>query len=463
MNKKELKFILQEGEGYLIEFKERVANIDKEMVSFANGAGGRIFIGIADDGKVIGVDATNKLKSQIQDIANNCEPPVKIFMEEFENILIVKVMPGDDKPYSCSSGFYTRIGPNAQKMSRDKIIEFFKSEGRVKFDELMNLKFDYKKDFDKTKLEHFLRLAKVSPVIDVPSILLNLGVAEKQEGSVIFNNAGILFFAKDLGKFYRHAKITCALYKGIEKNHVLDRKDFNEDVVSNIDKAMLFLGQHIPVRYEFDGSPQRKEFYQVPLEALREAIINAVCHRNYFEYGANIMVEIFDNRIDVSSPGGLVPGLTEKEFGTKSVLRNPNIAALFHRIEYIEQMGTGINRMQGQVKEYGLKPISFTFTTFVTATFERGAETIEKPEEIRDKYGINTVEIRDKYGRNAQRVIELMLSDRNVTIPKIAESLSLNQSTIEKKIAELKNAGILKRVGSKKTGYWEIADPEAVQ
>ncbi|MDA3884495.1 MAG: putative DNA binding domain-containing protein, partial [Candidatus Delongbacteria bacterium] len=186
MNKKELKFILQEGEGYLIEFKERVANIDKEMVSFANGAGGRIFIGIADDGKVIGIDVTNKLKSQIQDIANNCEPPVKIFMEEFENILIVKVIPGDDKPYSCSSGFYTRIGPNAQKMSRYKIIEFFKSEGRIKFDELMNLKFDYKKDFDKTKLEHFLRLAKISPVIDVPSILLNLGVAEKQEGSVIF-------------------------------------------------------------------------------------------------------------------------------------------------------------------------------------------------------------------------------------------------------------------------------------
>ncbi|HXK50839.1 MAG TPA: ATP-binding protein, partial [Clostridiales bacterium] len=192
---------------------------------------------------------------------------------------------------------------------------------------------------------------------------------------MIFNNAGILFFAKDLSKFYRHAKITCALYKGIEKNRVLDRKDFNEDVVSNIDKAMLFLGQHIPVRYEFDGSPQRKEFYQVPLEALREAIINAVCHRNYFEYGANIMVEIFDDRIDITSPGGLVPGLTEKEFGTKSVLRNPNIAALFHRIEYIEQMGTGINRMQGQVKEYGLNPISFSFTGFVTANFWRGVES----------------------------------------------------------------------------------------
>ncbi|MBN2770566.1 MAG: putative DNA binding domain-containing protein [Spirochaetes bacterium] len=378
MNKKELKFILQEGEGYLIEFKEKVANLDKEMVSFANGAGGRIFIGISDDNKIIGIKVTNKLKSQIQDIANNCEPPVKIFMEEYENILIVKVIQGDDKPYSCSSGFYTRIGPNAQKMSRDKIIEFFKSEGRIKFDELMNLKFDYKKDFDKNKLEHFLRLAKISQVLDVPSILLNLGVAEKQEGNVIFNNAGILFFAKDLSKFYRHAKITCALFKGTDKVHVLDRKDFNDDVVSNIDKAMLFLSQHIPVRYEFDGSPQRKEFYQVPLEALREAIINATCHRNYFEYGANIMVEVFDDRVTITNPGGLVPGLKKEDFGTISILRNPNIAALFHRIEYIEQMGTGINRMQKEVKEYGLVPIEFKFSTFLTASFSRKSEMWEK-------------------------------------------------------------------------------------
>lgn len=460
MNKKELKFILQEGEGYLIEFKERVSNLDKEIVSFANGAGGRIFIGISDDGKVIGINSTNKLKSQIQDIANNCEPPVKIYLEEFENILIVKVVPGDNKPYSCSSGFYTRIGPNAQKMSRDKIIEFFKSEGRIKFDELMNLKFDYKKDFDKSKLDHFLKLAKISPVIDVPSILLNLGVAEKQEGNVIFNNTGILFFAKDLSKFYRHSKITCALYKGNEKNRVLDRKDFNNDLVTNIDNALLFLEQHIPVRYDFDGSPQRKESYEVPLEALREAIINAVCHRNYFEYGANIMVEIFDNRIDITSPGGLVPGLTVKEFGTKSVLRNPNIAALFYRIEYIEQMGTGINRMQSLVKESSLEPISFEFTSFVTATFWRSSKKVVSTLGDRDKFGINSVEIRDIFGISALNVLEKIISDNNLTIPEIAQLLSLTNRTVEKKISDLKNAGLIKRVGSNKTGHWEVIGQE---
>ena len=342
MKTEDLKLILEEGEGYLIEFKEKPANIDREMVAFANGSGGRIFIGISDSGKIKGIAITNTLKSQIQDIANNCEPPVKIMLEELDTLLVVHVSIGQDKPYSCSSGFYTRIGPNAQKMNRNQIIEFFQSEGQIRFEELMNLKFDFETDFDSKKLTHFLSLAGISPVLDTRSILLNLGVAEEQEGNLIFNNTGIFFFARNLDQFYPHASITCALYKGVEKVHVMDRKDFNQDIISNVDNAMLFLLQHIPVRYEFDGSPKRIEIPQVPLEALREAVINAVCHRYYFEKGANVMVEIFDNRIEISSPGGLVKGLLEKDFGRKSILRNPKIAGLFHRIGYIEKMGTGI-------------------------------------------------------------------------------------------------------------------------
>ena len=104
---------------------------------------------------------------------------------------------------------------------------------------------------------------------------------------------------------------------------------------------MLFLKQHIAVRYEFDGSPKRIEIPEIPFEALREAVINAVCHRDYFEKGANAMVEIFDDRVEISSPGGLVKGLDKKNFGKKSILRNANIASLFHRMGYIEKMGTG--------------------------------------------------------------------------------------------------------------------------
>ena len=108
MNKKELNFILQEREGLKLEFKESLANLDKELVAFANSEGGRIFLGVSDDGKEKRIKVTNKLKSQIQDIANNCDPKIKIKFEVFENILIIHVEEGKDKPYKCREGFYLR-------------------------------------------------------------------------------------------------------------------------------------------------------------------------------------------------------------------------------------------------------------------------------------------------------------------------------------------------------------------
>lgn len=131
LTKDELKLILEEGEGYKIEFKESFSSIDKEMVAFANASGGRIFLGITDDGKIKGIKTTNVLKSRIQDLANNCEPKIKINFEETDRILIIHVRAGEDKPYQCASGFYTRVGPNSQKIGRNEIIEFYKSEGKI--------------------------------------------------------------------------------------------------------------------------------------------------------------------------------------------------------------------------------------------------------------------------------------------------------------------------------------------
>ncbi|MCD6311804.1 MAG: putative DNA binding domain-containing protein, partial [Elusimicrobia bacterium] len=363
MTKNELKLILAEGEGYRIEFKENLSNIDRELVAFANSSGGKIFFGISDSGEMKGLKITNKLKSQIQDTANNCQPPVEILFEEHGNILIVEAREGADKPYKCSSGFYTRVGPNSQKLSRNEIVEFFKSEGKIRFDELANMKFDYKKHFDSQKLNGFFRMAGITNLLSIPSALTNLGVAEKQDGKLIFNNTGILFFSKNLADIYFHTAITCALYKGREKTEVLDRKDFNEDIISNIDDTMNFLKKHIPVRYEMTGMPRRKEVPEIPYDALREVIINAAAHRDYFEKGANVMVEMFDDRIVITNFGGLPKGLKRSDFGKKSVLRNPNVANLLNKCKYIEKMGTGIRKIRKLMKEAGLKPPKFEFTT----------------------------------------------------------------------------------------------------
>ena len=208
MNKREVSLILQEGEGYKIEFKEGFNNLDKEIVAFANSSGGRVFLGVTDDGEIKGIGVTNELKSRIQDIANNCRPKIKISIDTLENIFIINVREGDDKPYECSAGFYKRIGSNSQKMTRDEIIDFFKSEGKIRFDELIVPEFSFSKDFDENKLLKFLELAGLTKSAKTDTILINLGVAKRQEGKLYLNNAGVLFFARNhrdlfLGLFSR--------------------------------------------------------------------------------------------------------------------------------------------------------------------------------------------------------------------------------------------------------------------
>jgi len=451
MNKDELQLILEEGEGYRIEFKESMTSIDKELIAFANSSGGRIFLGITDNKKIKGVKITNKLKSQVQDIANNCQPPIKIILEEFENILIINVKEGEDKPSKCSSGFYTRVGPNSQKLNRNEIIEFFKSEGLIRFDKLINLKFDYNTHFDPKKLEHFLRLAGISKVLDAPTVLTNLGVAEKQEGKVIFNNTGILFFSKNLADIYFHTAITCALYKGTEKIDVLDRRDFNEDLISSIDRAMIFLKQYIPLRYEMTGEPRRREIPEIPYEALREAIINATAHRDYFKKGTNIMVEMFDDRIDITNFGGLAKGLKPEDFGKKSVLRNPNIANLLHRAGYIEKMGTGINKMKNLISKASLPPIKFEFDNFFTVTFKRPKMIPQKIENVPKNVPKNVTEI--------QRIIIVEMKKNNkITYDELAKIIGKNRRTILRHISVLKEMGIIKRIGPAKGGHWEVVE-----
>jgi len=107
MNNNELEFICTEGEGQFIEFKEKPdRSLASEMVAFANAGGGKIFIGITDEGQPIGFEATNRQRSQVQDLANNCDPPLPIGLEQFGNILIVEIKEGKNKPYKCREGFF---------------------------------------------------------------------------------------------------------------------------------------------------------------------------------------------------------------------------------------------------------------------------------------------------------------------------------------------------------------------
>ena len=371
MNKNELNLILQEGEGYTIEFKENVnSDLPKEMVAFANSSGGRIFVGITDASEIKGVISSNTLVSQIQDFANSCDPQVPVKIEHYENLMIIHVREGLNKPYRCAKGFYIRTGANSQKMTTREITEFIQAEGKVRFDEIIRDDVAYENYFVPEIFHRFLELARITRTMNDNAILQNLGVLVHRNQKLYFNNAGLLAFSEQLSPHLYFANITCALYKGTEKVTVLDKKDYAGDLISNIEDAILFLKKHLNLRYEIT-SLRRKEILEIPEIALREAVVNAVCHRDYFEKGANIMVEVFDDRVQITNPGGLPKGLTPEKFGTLSVCRNPLIASLLQRANYIEKMGTGIYRIRKALAKAGNPEPVFDCDAFFTVIFKR--------------------------------------------------------------------------------------------
>ena len=163
----ELKFLISQGEGYNIEFKESFSgSIAREMCAFANANGGKILMGVSDDGEIRGITISNNLISRIYDIARNSDPALKIEVSRMGNILIVDVQEGTDKPYTINGKFYVRQGTNSQQLQRDEIRRFFQEEGLILFDEKQNYDFDPEKDFDETTFRTFLEMTRTSPILE---------------------------------------------------------------------------------------------------------------------------------------------------------------------------------------------------------------------------------------------------------------------------------------------------------
>ena len=232
-----IPFVLENGEDYKTEFKQKLdAGLDREITAFANSSGGKIYIGITDEGKVKGINITNQLKSRIEDIAKNCDPKISISIQVLkeDRILIVEVPESENKPHRCSSGFYIRSGASSQKLTRDEILNFAEKEDMINFDKQTCKDFSFKRDFDKEKLFNFMDRTgiKYSRKNHI-QLLENLKVAKRKGSKTTLNNAGILFFSKDLSQSFFHTAIACGLFKGTEKVHVLNSARFNKDLVEN--------------------------------------------------------------------------------------------------------------------------------------------------------------------------------------------------------------------------------------
>lgn len=369
MKPSDLAILLGEGEGTTLEFKEALSgSFARELVAMANTIGGRIMLGIRDDGAIVGTKDSNHLRARIQDIARNCDPPVKVRVEPVGEVLVVHVRESDAKPVQCSEGFFWRQGAVTQKLSRDEIRDFFRVEGAIRFDLAPCPCFRYPEDFDRAKYQAWLALSGITGRLRTEDVLVNLEVAERSGKKLLFRNAGVLFFAKDVRRFFDHAYVTCLLAKGTDKVHVLDRKDFHGGVVADIEETLRFVERNTRLAYRIEGL-KREDVPEYPLTALREAVTNALMHRDWFVEGANVFVEIYSDRIEVVSPGGLPKGMTLADLGRKSVRRNALIADLLHRIGFIEKAGTGVKRIRAEAREGGYPEPTWETNGFTTAIF----------------------------------------------------------------------------------------------
>ncbi len=160
-----------------------------------------------------------------------------------------------------------------------------------------------------------------------------------------------------------------------------------------------------------------------------------------------MLIEVFDDRVEISNPGGLPSGLKPSEFGRKSVARNPLIASLLNRINYIEKVGTGINRIKQTVAENEKSTEKFSFDSGFSVVFQKLALTPDM--ELGEKLG-------EKLGENELAIVKEISKDSKITISELSQIVGISTTAIENNIAKLKEKGILKRIGPDKGGYWKL-------
>ena len=446
MTKEELNKILELGEGQFIEFKEALdKNLGREMVAFANASGGVIYLGIADNGKIKGIDITNKLKSQIQDVARNCDPTIAVLLTQTKNVLAVEVKEGVNKPYSCSTGFFMRMGANSQKMNRDEILALAIKSGKIRYDEQICTDFDWK-DFDNEKFEYYLQLARISNSLPKEEILKNLRVLTNDG----MTNAGVLYFSKKPYKYIISSKIRCIHFNDDKRVDILDKKEVDRGIIGNIEFAIAYLKERIPVRYEIKDL-KRDEFPEYPIEAYREAIVNAIIHFDYF-LGDTIAIEKLKSSIVINNKGELL--FPKSEFGKKSEARNRLLVDLLARTDFMEKAGTGIKRVTNACIKNGNK-VNFEFSDSFWITIETNG-TDKVGEKVGEKVG-------KKLTENQRIILNQMQNDPFTSAKALAETVGISVRKIETNIRKLKDLGYIERVGPAKGGYWKIVTGDQQQ
>lgn len=336
------------------EFKEIYVNdVKKEVIAFANTDGGTLYIGISDDGKVIGLDNPDFVMQQTANaLKDGIKPDIMPFVKisdivlEDKKVIKIEVSVGTNKPYYLSdkglkpSGVYVRKGSSSQPVSDEAIRELIIQTSGKTYESERSINQDLSfVSFTEKMKERNLEVG------DSQFRILHL-VGE--DG--LYTNLALL-----LSDQCEHT-LKLAVFQGTDKAVFRDRKEFSGSVLKQLDDIFSAIDIYNKTSSSINGL-YRIDKRDYDVEALREALLNCIVHRDY-SFSGSTLVNIYDDRIEFVSLGGLVKGLTmEAVYMGVSQSRNPNLAAVFYRMKLIESYGTGIGKIRRAYKELSSEPV----------------------------------------------------------------------------------------------------------
>ncbi len=460
----QLKSLIKQGESNLLEFKSSTGSLSAAMQTvsaFLNSEqGGTVVFGVKDDGKIIGQPVSDKTRKEIGVELSKLEPFAKIDIEYItisndQKVIVFIVKPGDKAPYDYDGRAYIRHQSTTTRMSKEEYTYLYNKYHPTTWEGLPNTLCTLN-DLDRKRIKQIIDLAIIEKRLPaaaknstVPDILKKLGLVVNNK----LTNAAVILFCKNEEKQFIQSVIQLGRFKGVNKKEFLDNKILKGNAFDLYDKTLDFLAFFLPVAARIEeGKPQRIETPAIPYKVLREALANALVHRDYSHAGGSISIAIYDDRINISNIGALPVGVELKELSKEhsSVLRNPRIANVFYLCGNIEKWGRGTLDMIDDCKKVGNPLPIFE---------ERGGSfsvTLPFKEPIRSVIYTQTVPSHKLTQR--QKEIITVLQHGPLKSQEINEQLSksLNERVVRLELAKLKKMGIIKSIGKTKSTTWSL-------
>lgn len=422
-------------ESYTVELKRELnADFKKEIIAFANCDGGEIYVGVDDNGKVIGIDNVEKTMEAIGNmIRDGIKPDLTAYtsIEEIKekdmSAIRVTVLRGTKRPYHLTdkglkpTGVFVRHGISSVPATDEMIREMLRESGGVAFDKSrcinQELTFNY--------AENFFSESSVA-----------FGAEQKRTLGLVdtdgyYTNAALL-----ISDQCEHS-IKCAVYDGVGKTQFKMRKEYNGSILKQMNEAYEYISLNNNLNSTFDGL-KRVEHPDYPEFAVREALINAIVHRDY-DYSGSIIVNIFDDRIEFVSLGGLVKGITIEDIKNGiSQTRNTVIANVFYRLKLIESYGTGIKRIMEAYQKQAVQPSFNPATASFAVTLPKIINRINDNMSDKDK------------------VLAIFKTKGNITRKDIEAHLGCSKSGAVKLLNSLIEEGLIEKSGEARSVVYRI-------